>query len=247
LGYIDDSKEIIEEASVVEPKEDLEPMILQDVSNGKFTGFIMALIGGIAIFGGMVYFATGKLGVAFDLSKVFTAEVIKPVFSWYGTLLGVKDNVLLGGALVLLSILLVMWIIYAVRVGIRGSRNLHFAMQQFKNAEVYMVHKDSCKEEIDKVDAHINDAISTLKTYQVLSNEQKGKLQRILHIEGVKKEFSEYHEKSILEMKETQGLINAIRIFMAIPILEEGKLSGKSTLFLHRTKSKIQKMIDRLY
>ncbi len=247
-GYIDESDETIEEDAVVfEPKEDLEPIRLQDVSSGKFTGFIMALIGGAATLGGMVYVATEKLGVTLDLSKVPTPETTKPVFAYYGTLVGMNENVNIGMALVAVVTLLVMWIIYAIRVSTKGSKNLNFATQQLEEAEAYTVHKGSCKEEMDKVDVHIHDAITTLKTYQVLFNEQKGKLQRILHIEGEKEALSEYHEKSVSEMRETQGLVNSIRSFMATPMSEEGKLSGKSTLFLHSTKSKMQKMIEGLY
>ncbi len=247
-GYIDESDETIEEDAVVfEPKEDLEPIRLQDVSSGKFTGFIMALIGGAATLGGMVYVATEKLGVTLDLSKIPTPETIKPVFSYYGTLVGMNENTNIGMALVAVVTLLVMWIIYAIRVSTKGSKNLHFATGQLEEAEAYTTQKGNCKEEMDKVDVHIHDAITTLKTYQVLFNEQKGKLQRILYIEGEKEALSEYHEKSILEMRETQGLVNSVRSFMATPMSEEGKLSGKSTLFLHSAKSKMQKMIDRLY
>ncbi len=247
-GYIDESEETIEEDSVVfEAKEDLEPIVLQDVSSGKFTGFIMAIIGGAVTLGGMIYVATEKLGVTLDLSKVPAPETIKPIFAYYGTLVGMNENANIGMALVAVVTLLVMWIIYAIRVSTQGSKNLHFATGQLEEAEAYTAHKGNCKEEMDKVDVHIHDAITTLKTYQVLFNEQKGKLQRILHIEGTKEALSEYHEKSILEMRDTQGLINSIRSFMATPMSEEGKLSGKSTLFLHSAKSKMQKVIDRLY
>ena len=248
LGYIDESEETIEEDGVVfEAKEDLEPIRLQDVSSGKFTGFMMALIGGAVTLGGMMYVASEKLGVTLDLSKMPAAETIKPVFGYYGTLVGMNENANIGMALVAVVTLLIMWIIYTIRVSTKGSKNLHFAMGQLEEAEAYTAHKSNCKEEMDKVDVHIHDAITTLKTYQVLFNEQKGKLQRILHIEGVKEALSEYHEKSIAEMRETQGLINSIRSFMATPMSEEGKLSGKSTLFLHSAKSKMQKVIDRLY
>ena len=248
LGYTDDSEEKVEEDSVVfEPKEDIELIVLQNISSGKFTGFIMALIGGAATLGGMVYVATEKLGVTLDLSKVPAPETIKPIFSYYGTLVGMNENVNIGIALVAVVTLLVMWIIYAIRVSTKGSKNLNFALKQLEEAEVYTAHKGNCKEEMDKVDVHIHDAIATLKTYQVLFNEQKGKLQRILHIEEEKEVLSEYHEKSILEMRDTQGLINSIRSFIATAMSEEGKLSGKSTLFLHSAKSKMQKMIDRLY
>ncbi len=248
LGYVDNSEETIEEDGVVfEPKEDVEPIVLQDVSSGKFTGYLMALIGGAVTLGGMIYVATEKLGVTLDLSKVPAVETIKPVFGYYGTLVGMNENANIGMALVAVVTLLVMWIIYAIRVSSKGTKNLDFATQQLKDAEIYTWHKGDCKEEMDKVDTHIHDAIATLKTYQVLLNEQKGKLQRILHIEGEKEEVSEYHQKSISEMKETQELINAVRSFIATAMSEEGKLSGKSTLFLHSAKSKMQKVIERLY
>ena len=246
LGYVDESEEtIVEDGVVFEAKEDLPPILLRDVSSGKFTGFLMALIGGVVTLGGMVYVATEKLGVTLDISKVPAPETVKPVFAYYGKLVGMDANI--GMALIAVVTLLVMLIIYKIRVGTKGSKNLHFAMKQLEEAEVYTGHKSNCKEEMDKVDVHIHDAIATLKTYQVLFNEQKGKLQRILHIEEVKEELSEYHQKSILEMKETQGLINAVRSFMATAMSEEGKLSGKSTLFLHSAKSKMQKMIEGLY
>ncbi len=169
------------------------------------------------------------------------------MYGWYGSLIGMNGNEMAGGAVVVLAALLVMWIIYAIRVSMKGSQNLEFAQLQLEEAEAYTAHKGSCKEEMDKVDAHIHDAIETLKTYQVLFNEQKGKLERIMHIEGKKEDLSEYHDKSLAEMKDTQGLINAVRNFIGVPMSEEGKLSGKSTLFLHSAKSKLQKMIDKLY
>ena len=247
-GYIDDSEETIEEDSVVfEPKEDLEPIVLQDVSSGKFTGFLYSLIGGGLTLAGLVYYATNKLGITLDVSKVPSNETLQTIFGWFGTQIGRPDDAINGGLLVGVAVLAVMGIIYAIRVSTKGSKNLNFATQQLEEAEAYTAHKGNCKEEMDKVDVHIHNAIATLKTYQVLFNEQKGKLQRILYIEGEKEELSEYHEKSILEMRETQGLINSIRSFMATPMSEEGKLSGKSTLFLHSAKSKMQKVIDRLY
>ena len=247
-GYTDESEETIEEDSVVfEPKEDLEPIVLQDVSSGKFTGFLYSLIGGGLTLAGLVYYATNKLGITLDVSKVPSNETLQTIFGWFGTQIGRPDDAINGGLLVGVAVLAVMGIIYAIRVSTKGSKNLNFATQQLEEAEAYTAHKGNCKEEMDKVDVHIHNAIATLKTYQVLFNEQKGKLQRILYIEGEKEELSEYHEKSILEMRETQGLINSIRSFMATPMSEEGKLSGKSTLFLHSAKSKMQKVIDRLY
>ena len=235
-----------EEVVVFERKEELPPFVVKEVSNGKFTGFLMALIAGFLTFVGMVYVATEKVGITLDVTKVPSAETAKAVLGWYATLFGGKPDLFLGGAFVGIVTLLVMWIVYAIRVSTKAGSNLAFAKQQLSEAEAYVKQKGSCKEEMDKVDAHIQDAISTMKSFQVLLHEQNAKLKRIMHIEG-HKENSEYHDKSREEMRHTRMLIDAIREFMSIPMSEEGKLSGKSTLFLHSAKSKLQKMIDRLY
>ncbi len=245
LKYEDDSEETLEEDSVVfETKDDLEPIRLKDVSSGKFTGFLMALLGGVATFGGMAFVASEKLGKTIDLSQLTTME---PVFSWYSRLIGLKGDVFYGRIFMILVALLVVWLIYKIRVSMKASSNLNHATAQLEAAEEYTAQKGSCKDEMDKVDAHIHDAIATLKTYQVLLNEQKGKLQRILYIEGEKDELSEYHQRSISEMQNTQDLINSVKSFMATTMSEEGKLSAKSTLFLHSAKNKMQKAIDKLY
>ena len=249
LGYVSDEEEAeenknIEDVAVFEPKEDVAPIYIKDVSSGKFTGFIMGLLGGVVTFGGMAFVASEKLGVTVDLSQLTTME---PIYSWYSRLVGLKGDMFYGRIFMILVALLVVWLIYKIRVSMKASKNLNHATAQLEAAEEYTAQKGSCKDEMDKVDAHIHDTIATLKTYQVLFNEQKGKLQRILHIEGEKEELAEYHQRSISEMQNTQDLINSVKSFMAKSMSEEGKLSAKSTLFLHSAKNKMQKAIDRLY
>jgi len=248
LGYVKDDEEQEPEAEIIvfEAKEEVPPVYIRDVSSGKFTGFLLALIFGLATLLGLVYVATEKLGITLDLSKVPTAETRNSVLSWFSSLVGMHDP-MVGGALLAVVVLLVMWIVYAIRVSIRASSNLEFAKDQLKRAEEYASLKGTCKDEMDKIDAHIKDAIETMKTYEVILHEQKGKLKRIQHIEQSGEETPEYHEKSLKEMEDTHDLIKTIKDFLNTPMSEEGKLSGKSTLFLYRAKNRLEKMIDRLY
>jgi len=248
LGFENENEEESEKEEVVvfERKEELPPFVVQEVGSGKFTGFLMALVAGVATFAGMVYVATEKVGITLDVTKVPSIDTAKEVLGWYATLFGGKPDLFLGGAFVAAVTLLVMWIVYAIRVSSKASSNLAFAKRQLAEAEAYVKQKGSCKEEMDRVDAHIQDAIATMKSFQVLLHEQNAKLKRIMHIEG-HKENTQYHDRSREEMRLTHMLTDAIREFMSIPMSEEGKLSGKSTLFLHSAKSKLQKMIDRLY
>jgi len=249
LGYQSNNDgDIVEENVVVfEPKEELTPIVLKNVSSGKFTGFIYSLIGGAVTAGGLVYLATEKLGITIDITKIPTVETMQNIAAWFSTSVGLESNVYVGTGILALASLLVMGLIYAIRVGLKGSKNLHFAVKQLVEAELYTEHKSNCKAEMDKVDAHMKETVTLLKMYEVLFNEQKGKLERILHIEGSKEKSSDYHEKSFLEIRETKELIRTIKDFISTPMSEEGKLSEKSINFLQRAKTQMDKMLERLY
>lgn len=248
LGYQTKSDEQTEKTTVVfESKEELKPLVLKDVSSGKFSGFIYALLGGFATAVGLVYLATEKLNMTLNVSKVPSEDIMQSILAWFSTTIGIQEDVYIGAGVFGFAVLLVMILIYVIRVSLKANSNLHFAVKQFVEAELYTEKKANCKSEMDKVDAHIKDTIDTLKTYEVLFNEQKGKLQRILYIEGKKEKSTEYHDKSYLEIRETKELISTIRDFMNIPMSEEGKLSSKSILFLQNAKDQIDKMLERLY
>jgi hypothetical protein len=247
LGYESPQSNEEEGAVVFEPKEQLKPVVVKDVSSGGFTAFILAIIMGLLTIAGMAYVAMAKLGTTLDVSKVPTVETLKPIGQWYSSLVGVANNPMVGAAIIVVAALIVMWIVYKIRVSLRANSNVNMAKSQLESAKEYSVQKGTCKEEMDKVDAYINDAIKTIKTYEVILKEQKGKLERILHIEADKIASSDFHLKSNIEMKDTQELISVIKDFMSMPMSEEGKLSGKSSLFLHRAKSKVEKVLNRFY
>ena len=246
LGHTSVSNEEQEEETVVfEAKDDVKPIVLKDVRSGKFTGFLLSLLGGVVTFGGLIYWATEKLGITLDLTKVPTTESIQNIFGWFGTQIGRPGDATNGTLLVAAAVLAVMILIYVLRVWLKGGSNLRFATEQMKETQKYITHKTNCKVEMDRVDAHITDAIKVLKDYEVLLNEQSGKLKRVLHFEGQKGALSEYHTTSVHEMKDTQNLIENIGRFIATPMSEEGKLSGKSSLFLHSAKEALQKILAR--
>ncbi len=248
LGYQTNDDETEEKTTIVfEPKEDVKPIVLKDVSSGRFSGLIYGVLGGVATAVGMVYLATEKLEMTLDVTKVPSENVMQSILAWFSTIVGIQEDVAIGTGVLGLTVLLVMILIYVIRVSLKARSNLHFAVKQFVEAELYTEKKANCKVEMDKVDAHIKDTIDTMKTYEVIFNEQKGKLQRILYIEGEKEKSTEYHDKSFFEIRETKELIRTIKDFMDIPMSDEGKLSAKSVLSLQNAKDRIDKILQRLY
>ena len=247
LGYKMEEGEVEKTTPVFEPKEEVKPMVLKDVSSGKFSGFIYALFGGIATAIGMVYLATEKLEMTLNVTKVPSEDVMQSILAWFSTIIGVQENVVIGTGVLGAVVLVVMILIYVIRVGLKGRSNLHFAVKQFVEAELYTEQKSNCKQETDKIDAHIKDAIETMKTYEILLNEQKGKLQRILYIEGSKEKSAGYHDKSNVEIRDTKELIRSITDFMDISMSDEGQLSSKSVLYLQNAKDQSDKILKRFY
>ena len=248
LGYQRKDDEPSKETPVVfETKEEVKPLVIKDVSSGKFTGLIYALIVGFIAAVGLVYLATEKLEMTLNVTKVPSEDVMQSILAWFSTIIGMQENVAIGASVLGFIVLMVMILIYVVRVSIKARSNLHFAVKQFVEAELYTEQKSNCKQEMDKVDAHIKDSIETMKTYEVLFNEQKGKLQRILYIEGSKEKSAGYHDKSYLEIRDTKELIHSITDFMDISMSEEGQLSSKSVLYLQNAKDQIDKILQRFY
>ena len=243
----EDDLKVEENTVVFEVKEELKPIVLKDVSSGKFTGFLFSLFAGAATAIGLVYLATEKLDMTLNVTRVPSEDIVQSLLAWFSTIIGVHENVNIGAAVFGTSVFLVMILIYILRVRLRANSNLHFAAKQFVEAQLYTEKKADCKKEMDKVDAHIKDTIETLKTYEIVLNEQSGKLRRILHIEGKKDKSTDYHDKSYIEIRDTTELIHTIKDFINTPMSHEGKLSSKSILLLQNTKDQISKVLKRFY
>jgi len=247
LGYKTTSEEQEEEESVVFETKEVAPMDIKGVSAGKLSGFVLAVLGGAATAVGLVYLATEKLGMTLNVSKFPSSEETQNILSSFSTMVGLKPDAVIGAGLLGVSVLLVMFLIYKIRVGLKANSNLHFAVKQFVEAELYIEQKSNCKVEMEKVDAHMKESIETMNVYEILLHEQEGKLQRILYFEGEKGKSTDYHEKSFAEIRETKELMRTIKDFMAMPMSQEGKLSENSVELLLKAKSQMDKMIDRLY
>ena len=252
LNSIEDSIEIFnkddfKEASPYEIKNTISPMYVQEPSSGKFGGFILGLIGGGATLAGMAYFASTKLGIKLDPSKIPSMETCKPIFEWYSKLVGQTDpNIgmgIMGG-----SALLVLWIIYAIKKSSKASKNLEFAKNQLNQSEAYSQQKFDCKVSMDELDKHMQDAIDTFKLYDVMLNEEQAKLNRIMFIEADKIANGDFHEKSLKEIEDTRSLVEAVKDYISIPMVdEEGKLSEDISKSLADMKVTVDKLITRLY
>jgi hypothetical protein len=247
LGYKKEKEQSEEDTVVYEAKEQPRPMVVKDISTGGFVHSILALFAGLLTLVGLVYVASTKVNFTPDFSKVPTLESFNLIFNWYSALIGAKGNPLVGLAAMVFAALLVMIIVYKLFSSRKANKNLVKAEALLNDAQEYSSNKESCKEKMEIVDKHIKDSILTLNTYEVILKEQKAKLERILFIESDKVESSDFHEKSIVEMNDTQSLIGSVEEFIAEPMSSEGELSTRSIMLLRRSQDQIQQVLNRLY
>lgn len=230
---------------VFSTQEEWKPFRLKDISSGRITGLFYALLGGITTVVGMVYIATEKLEMILDVRKVPSENQIESILAWFSTIIGVQEDVAIGTSVLGFIVLSVMIFIYKIRMSLKARSNLHLAVKQFVEAELYAVQKADCKEKMEKIDTHVQDIIGTLKAYQILLNEQKGKLQRILYFEGEKEKGAMYHERSLAEIEDTKGLIESISGVLNVPIEVDEKITDESILALQNAKDKLYTFIKR--
>lgn len=247
LGHtkMDEEDETEEEVVVFEAPKDDNTIKLKDVRSGRFSAMILALIAGIATLLGLVYLATEKLNMVLDMTKIPSHEQVHEIGATIATLVGLKEDFNVGASITVLAVLLVMFVVYKLRVGLKSGSNLRFANKQMENAQNYITDRSNCKIEMERVDLHITEAIQTLADYQVVLNEQHAKLMRIKHFEGTAPSLTSYHSKSVEEMNYTQHLVESISSFITKPMSEDGKLSEESMSLLDNAKENMKEVLKR--
>lgn len=246
FGEISLEKESGEAYEPFEPKEEIEPFKVQNINRGRLRGFLFSLFFGAATLVALLYIAADKLGTTLGIEQMASFDMLAPLFSWFSEFLTGSDDLYIGLTVVSVVVLGVMAIVYLVCLKIKESSNLKFAAQQLHDAQSYCESKTDCKTKMEKVDKHINERINALNLYQVLLNEQNGKLERIRYIEA-EKTMETMHPKSLEEVRDTEDLLETIHMLIETPMSEEGDLSSKSVLVLRRVEEKAEAFIAKFY
>ncbi len=249
VGYEPEAIEDVSEDAVKFGGENaLKPMYVKSLSSAKFSSLLFAIIFAVASVAGWVYFATEKLGLTLDLHKIPTPEVQSQILSWIGgSITGGQGNPLIGMAILGLTALLVMWIVYTLRVSMRASKNQKIAEQVHEEAEFYCTKKEECKKEMEKVSEHILKVVTLLDTYDILFEEQIAKIKRIMHVEG-RLPFHEYHQNSKDEMNHAGRLATSLSNLISTPMADEGgALSMDAKDILEESNKTVTTYIERFY
>ena len=229
---------------------------VSDVGAGRFSGLILGAIGTVATAGAWVYFASQKTGVALDekmldpklLENIPSNPTLEPMFTWIGGgMTGGAGNALFGMATLVGSSLLVGYALYKMRVAMKENKNFKVAKRTLDKSERYLEQQKEAKSEIEKIGLHVEAMRPVMENYRVVIEEQKAKLQRVLHIEGALEESSAYDSSSQQIMRESETLMRRIEQLITVPVSKEGSLNEASTYALMEAKAAYDGFIAKLY
>jgi hypothetical protein len=225
-----------------------EPIKVDKVSSGKFSGFILALLAMVATAIGWIYIASEKVGVKIEPPAIPDEASINKMLTWIGGgMTGAEGNPLFGIGTIALSALIIGVLVYKIRVSLKEHKNFKIASETFENSHVYFDRQKEKKTEMQKIDEHIKSLLPTLEDFKVLLDEQNGKLQRIVHVEGELEDSNEYHPSSIKEMQQSDRLMEQIEALINTPITKDGKLNQRAVELLEEAKRVYEYYISKIY
>ena len=249
LGFDYSSYDEIEPFELSVDEDDGEAFSVQDISSGRFTGLILALFVALATLGAWIYMSFTKLKIDPKTITPETAtEQINPVLTWIGTLGGnTGGNMIVGAVILGFSALIMAWLVYAIRVSMKGKKNLRIAKEMHEKSKEYCMTKEDCKREMKKVDAHLRESTEEASNFETILNEKVATLKRILHIEGAYDEAKEYHPSSKKCMRETEKVMQGVEKLLNTAVTKDGKLNFQSIQALSNAKAIYADYLARIY
>ncbi len=223
-----------------------EDISVKDIGSGWFTGLILALLGMIATALAWLFVSSKMIGEAFPLDKIQTGEFFskmptEKLFLW------INENPQIGMAVMGLSTLLIGYLIYKVRVSMKGNKNLKIAKDTLENSSNYVNRQQESKSAIVNLDRYITEVTPLIVNYRVLLDEQNAKLERIVHIEGELENNAEYQRTSQEIMADTEKLMESVERLISIPITKEGSVNELSQNALIDAKVLFESYLSKLY
>jgi hypothetical protein len=247
LGFEYDAYDEDEPFELSLDRDDDDIFSVQSISTGRFTGLILALLAGLATLLGWIYLATKNLNInPAEITPETATTHVNPVLNWIGSLIP-NGNMTFGALILGFSALIVAWIVYALRVGSKGRKNLRIAEETYEKSAEYCNSKEQCKKEMQKVDSHLKKATDEISNLKTVLDEQTSALRRVVHVEGAFEEEKEYHPTSKKIMRETEKVMRGAEILLNTAITKDGRLNETSVHALNNARAIYADYLARIY
>ena len=223
-----------------------EPLVIEDLSSGKGSAFGWGVLAALLTLLGWYLYSASRAGVSPIPDRTPDLGFFSAIAGKISLLIDQVANPAVGAAIALVSALLVGWIVYAVLVSLRASRNQRIAEEIAQEAGFYCRKKEECKEKMAQVREHLKELQRTVRKYHLLLDEKNATLRRALFIEDADT-LEKLHQRSRQTVEEIQELLQELDRILATPMAREGMLTRESVEALRRAKRIVNDQILRLY
>jgi len=224
---------------------------IESISSGRFTGTLLALIMGTITLFIWLYFANKHLDISLqEVNLSAIKERMDMIFEWIGNGIGVVGEPLIGALILAFSLLSMGWLVYAIRIHFKNSKNLRIAKKAFIESREYSFVQEGCKKEILRVDGHLRGTIVGVENFDCILTEQNAILKRVIHVEGLpslQEGYTAYHPNSKKVIRDINRLMKTIEDLLCMPITKNGTLNPESQKALSISKAVYEDFIARIY
>jgi predicted phage tail protein len=232
------------EVDLVDPE--VQEVEIRDLSSGKFKAIFFSILSGIVLLLAWCYTAVSKLGLPIVPEKIPDMERLNKVLEWTSAQIGQGDNANIGSAIVIISVLFVMFVVYLIMVATRANHNLKVATQTEEAISTYCTQREECQQKMQLIRTHIQETTRALGEYGILLDEQNAKIRRALHFEDGES-YYELHQLTRDEIDRTKQLVNSVKFLLSAPIAQSGVLTQSGIETLTDAKEYIISYLEELY
>ncbi len=222
---------------------------VKNITSGKFTGFLLALFVALLTLVTWSYFAIKNLGININELNVEKAtNSVNPMLTWVSTdVVPAGGNLVVGGLVVGFSALILAWIVYAIRVALKKSKNLRVAQETLDASTEFCMAQEDSQQKMKELEQHLLESTTELKNLEMILKEQSAVLTRIDYVEGAFDEEKEYHPSSKKVMRETEKIMRASESLFSTPMTEEESVNIQSIEALATAKEIYSEYLSRIY
>ena len=235
---------VLSEVELENPAE--EPLVIEDLSSGKGSAFGWGVLATLLALLGWYLYGASRAGVSPIPDRTPDLGFFSAIAGKISLLIDQAANPAVGAAIALVTALLAGWIVYAVLVALRASRNQRIAEEIAQEAGFYCRKKEECKEKMAQVREHLKELQRTVQKYHVLLDEKNAALRRALFIEDADS-LEKLHRRSRQSVEELQELLRELHRVLETPMAKEGMLTKESVERLRHAKRVVNDQILRLY
>jgi len=227
-------------------KEQEKELEIKEPSSGRAKGIILGLLTAIAILIGVIGYGVQVANLELTMSTFSSKSTYDTIAAYYLKLLNINQPPIVGYILIGLVALVFGFLVYKITTYLKRIKNMRYVKELEKNTFEY---ENKLKNKIVKIKElldHLEKVKSVTQKYDIILQEQNGKIKRMLFIEQPES-FEDLHHVSKVEVEKTLLILDEFVKLMDTPVNKGEELNPDSITRLKSANIVINEVIKKIY